>query len=128
MTSPGWRNDFSYALDRDGTRCPLTAHTRIVNPRTAEARPRMIARRGMPFRSADHGGEVGLLFIAYMADIERQFEWLQAQVNAAGDRIAGQRDGRGEFVTVRGGQYFFVPPCSFFERLGAEQEAGPDQA
>jgi Dyp-type peroxidase family len=110
--TPGSWNDFSYATDPQGTRCPFSAHIRAVNPRTTENRWRMIARRGMPYRSPD-GAEVGLLFMAYMADIEGQFEWMQHRANQVGDRIAGQGSGS-ELVTLRDGQYFFAPPLSFF--------------
>ncbi len=110
--TPGSWNDFSYATDLQGARCPFSAHIRAVNPRITEDRWRMIARRGMPYRSLG-GDEVGLLFMAYMADIEEQFEWMQRQANQAGDRIAGQPAGN-DLVTLRDGQYFFAPPLSFF--------------
>jgi deferrochelatase/peroxidase EfeB len=78
----------------------------------------MIARRGMPYRSLD-GQEVGLLFMAYMADIEEQFEWMQRRANHAGDRIAGQ-DSRPDLVTLRDGQYFVAPPLSYFLTAGLQ--------
>jgi deferrochelatase/peroxidase EfeB len=106
-------NDFSFAIDPDGARCPVSAHIRAVNPRITEDRWRLIARRGMPYRSLDGDGEVGLLFTAYMADVEQQFEWMQGRANRLGDRIAGQSTGPA-LVTLRDGQYFFAPPLSFF--------------
>jgi Dyp-type peroxidase family len=113
--TPGSWNDFTYALDPDGVRCPVTAHIRAVNPRTTVDRRHLIARRGMPYRSPD-GEDVGLLFLAYMADIEQQFEWMQRRANDAGDRIAGQATGAA-LVSLRGGGYFVVPPVRFFARL-----------
>jgi Dyp-type peroxidase family len=113
--TPGSWNDFTFALDPDGSRCPVTAHIRVMNPRTTAERRRAIARRGMPYRSLD-GAEVGLLFLAFMADVEQQFEWMQRRAHDGGDRIAGQSDGE-DLVTVRGGGYFVVPPVPFFARL-----------
>jgi hypothetical protein len=43
----------------------------------------------VPYRSLAGDGEVGLLFTAYMADIEQQFEWMQDRANQLGDGIAG---------------------------------------
>ena len=90
-------NNFSYANDPGGMRCPFQAHIRKTNPRgesTAKLPPgvpaersHIMARRGIPFGDtardfdADEGqepeGEVGLLFMAYMASIEGQFEFTQ---------------------------------------------------
>lgn len=82
-------NTFKFANDDKGFRCPRFAHIRKVYPRDdqgfADARHRII-RRGIPFgqpfdpSSGPGGGandERGLLFIAFMADIENQFEFLQ---------------------------------------------------
>ncbi len=96
-------NDFTYTADADGERCPFHAHIRKVNPRgdieritgtedPAPGRIRIMARRGItygPLRPhnadgsefADAGHEptkdVGLLFMAYMASLEDQFEFTQ---------------------------------------------------
>jgi Dyp-type peroxidase family len=96
-------NDFTYAVDPDGAKCPFHAHIRKVNPRgdieritgtadTAPGRVRIMARRGITygelrphnadgseFDDAGHEPEkdVGLLFMAYMASIEDQFEFTQ---------------------------------------------------
>jgi Dyp-type peroxidase family len=96
-------NDFTYADDADAGKCPFHAHIRKVNPRgdiermTGSehedlGRIRIMARRGItygPLRPhnadqsefADEGTEpekdVGLLFMAYMASIEEQFEFTQ---------------------------------------------------
>jgi Dyp-type peroxidase family len=85
-------NNFNYAGDRDGARCPLHAHIRKVNPRgdtgrLAGVRPdlesdRRIARRGIPYGEQPPPGElprgrVGLLFAAFQGDIRTQFEFLQ---------------------------------------------------
>ncbi len=84
-------DDFGYADDRSGFRCPLGAHIRRTNPRDGgpgldlSRRHRMI-RRGMGYgpRLADgelddDGKERGLAFICFVADIERQFEVVLGQ-------------------------------------------------
>ena len=96
-------NDFSYADDRDGLKCPFHAHIRKTNPRgdiertfgtpdEGGGRDPIMIRRGITYgperphnadRSefADKGQEPrtgsGLLFMAYMASIEAQFEFTQ---------------------------------------------------
>ena len=96
-------NDFTYAGDRDAKHCPFHAHIRKVNPRgdieritntedEAPGRQPIMARRGItygPLRPHnadgsefdDAGSEPvngsGLLFMAYMASIENQFEFTQ---------------------------------------------------
>lgn len=96
-------NDFTYAVDPDGAKCPFHAHIRKVNPRgdieritgsadPAPGRIRIMARRGITygplrphnadgseFADKDHEPEkdVGLLFMAYMASVENQFEFTQ---------------------------------------------------
>lgn len=92
-------NDFDFAGDADGLKCPFQSHVRKTNPRGEAVGPkapldktvedeklRRIARRGIPY-----GGEltvdkpegelpeggVGLLFFCYQADILEQFEFIQ---------------------------------------------------
>jgi len=90
-------NDFRYERDPDGTRCPLGAHVRRVNPRdalgwnaTRSRRHRMI-RRGMPYGppapdgETDDGQERGLIFVSFCSSIRRQFEIVQAQWCADGN-------------------------------------------
>ena len=78
--------------DASGLRCPFAAHIRKVNPRddTTElggperTLPRRILRRGLPYGKPlvnplqpenDHVDR-GLMFVAYQASIEDQFEFL----------------------------------------------------
>lgn len=91
------RDDFDFSSDPEGAVCPLGAHVRKCNPRTASARPvpelgldhpapelpPRIIRRGIPYgersRSSWHRPvhdlvDRGLLFICYQARIEEQFE------------------------------------------------------
>jgi Dyp-type peroxidase family len=121
-------NDFRYADDLDGLRCPRGAHVRRTNPRDAlgwegrlTARHRIL-RRGMPYGpplpdgAPDDGAARGLLFVCLQASIARQFEIVQAQWcndgNAFGlgaelDPIAGP-DGRAMRHVIEGDPPRFV--------------------
>ena len=167
-------NDFDYTND-PGSRCPVHAHIRKVNPRHADAgeRAHIMPRRGIPFTDfprkvhpsdlpgsedlADFDanvkldlptGGVGLLFMAYNSSLTNQFVFTQqswansARFPSAGvgaDPIIGQGadtpvdqtwplkwDDTGgattplnfaNFVTMRGGEYFFAPSLTFFKNL-----------
>jgi Dyp-type peroxidase family len=147
-------NRFDYRDDPDGVRCPLGAHVRRANPRNSTglgaamtARHRMI-RRGMPYGAPvpEHeepdSDERGLIFVAFVSDIERQFEFIQQNWCNDGDslRLGSDRDpligrsrGSGkmtvpgrpprfltplpEFVTMRGGEYLFVPGMAAIRAL-----------
>jgi Dyp-type peroxidase family len=78
-------NNFNYSSDPGGSRCPVHAHIRKVNPRggtiklgstLAQERNHRIARRGVPYENERHKG---LLFMCYQRDISRQFAFLQKQ-------------------------------------------------
>jgi Dyp-type peroxidase family len=87
-------NAFQFkASDDSGAICPVWAHVRKTNPRDETtpdppgddpARHRMI-RRGIPFGlplpagAADDGRERGLHFFCVVADIVRQFEFIQSR-------------------------------------------------
>ena len=101
-------NEFTFANDNDGKRCPEFAHIRTQNPRHgAEDDGHRILRRGIPFgpvydpaEDADGGygqygsRERGLCFNAFMAHIENQFEFLQqGGFAAAPDPVAGGKEG-----------------------------------
>lgn len=98
-------NDFEFDDDPDGESTPRFAHIRKVYPRKSsppgddESERRRIIRRGIPFgppfdptAGRGHGVDAprGLLFHAFMASIEDQFEFLQASwANAPGFPAAG---------------------------------------
>jgi Dyp-type peroxidase family len=141
----GWLNDFTYAQDHDGFACPIGAHIRRTNPRDSLDRDwrfstrHRIIRRGMPYASNGDGGERGLVFACYQASIERQFEFVQSQwcgdgdalgLGADPDFIAGGHEGKmtiqgrppvfvpmRQFVTTRGGDYFFAPGLAGLRHL-----------
>lgn len=122
-------NDFRYWNDdRDGMRCPKGAHIRRTNPRDAlgwggkmSTRHRII-RRGMPYGEyleglEDDGRDRGLIFVCLNADIERQFEVIQAQWCNDGnafrlgndkDYLLGDNQGTGK-VTIQGCPPHFAP-------------------
>lgn len=121
-------DDFGYADDRSGFRCPLGAHIRRTNPRDAgpgldlSRRHRMI-RRGMGYgpRLADgmlddDGEERGLAFICFVADIERQFEVVLGQwcndgnafnLGSEADLLLGAGDGAAR-MTIQGAAPVFL--------------------
>lgn len=85
---PNVPNNFNYAGDENGARCPAHAHIRKANPRSTGLRARLtndrarrIVRRGIPYgdhdQHAEPGQPVGLLFMCYQADIRRQYEHIQ---------------------------------------------------
>jgi Dyp-type peroxidase family len=82
----GGHNDFTYAGDPDGATTPLSAHIRRMNPRNDDVshdRQHRLLRRGtsfgpfLPEGETDDGVERGMMFNAFMASIEDQFEYVQ---------------------------------------------------
>lgn len=92
------RNNFTYAGDDQGLRCPLGSHLRRTNPRetplkraTAVRRHRLI-RRGVEYGPhlqdgalEDDGVDRGLINLFIQADIERQFEFVQKEWMKGGE-------------------------------------------
>jgi len=97
---PQRRNNFTYAGDDQGLRCPLGSHLRRSNPRatplkraTAVRRHRLI-RRGVEYGPHLQDGVVendgvdrGLVNLFIQADIERQFEFVQKEWMKGGEFI-----------------------------------------
>jgi putative iron-dependent peroxidase len=158
--------------DSQGFQCPLGAHVRRANPRDALAdsvasgvsssKLHRLLRRGRPYaacqdardctqakctangRTPEECGScaTGLLFIALVADLARQFEFIQRlwignphfeNLHDSGDPIVGnvaahrfvlpglpigtQVTQLPDFTHVKGGGYFFLPGLSALERL-----------
>jgi Dyp-type peroxidase family len=155
-------NDFRYLdEDRPGRICPTGAHIRRTNPRNGlggngqVAKRHRIMRRGMPYGTPLHGdtddGEHrGLIFICFNADIERQFEVIQAQWCNDGnafrlgnekDYLLGDNQGNGTVtiqgdpphfaraqplvVLTRGCEYLLMPGISALRDLAAGTRAVP---
>jgi deferrochelatase/peroxidase EfeB len=115
-------NDFDYARDPSGERCPLASHVRRSNPRTEPGtsvhglplRGPRIARRGFsygPLSGPAERGPRGLLFMAFNASLAEQFEVIQRWINGANstgvlsapaDPIVSHR--AGQVLTVFDGQ------------------------
>ncbi len=103
---------FDYDKDIDGGSCPVGAHMRRMNPRgslefgvegafetpSALADRRRILRRGLPYGKdvdpTSNDGEHGIIFMAIVANIKRQFEFVQQQwMNYGNDfRLANDKD------------------------------------
>lgn len=141
----GATNEFTFGEDPMGAKCPLHAHIRKVRPRTEETkhRPRMI-RRSVPYGKPEDD-QKGLLFLSFQRNIHAQFgavqrEWMNGanspHKGAGPDVLASQ--GRNihperwplrwgheasvpfrfeQFVTLRGGDYFFAPSKRFFRQM-----------
>lgn len=98
-------DDFTYADDPLGLRCPLGAHIRRVNPRdglagdAALVGQHRIVRRGMPYGPPlaegaldDDGAERGLLFTGLVTDLDAQFEFIVQEWCLRGDRVLVGKD------------------------------------
>ena len=157
--------------DSQGFQCPLGAHVRRANPRDALAdsvadgiassKLHRLLRRGRPYAACQDSQQcthaacatqgtnedrsscaTGLLFIALVADLARQFEFIQrlwignprfGNLHNSGDPIVGDVAARRfvlpglpigtqltqlpDFTQVKGGGYFFLPGLSALERL-----------
>jgi Dyp-type peroxidase family len=167
--------------DPQGFGCPVGAHIRRTNPRdsrpvdphptlqsgaepgleaTLALRHRLL-RRGIPYgrplseddlAAGDTAGERGLLFVALVGDLRRQFEFVQAHWMSDGnafrlgndrDVISGAADEGTKFVvqgtppvfvqpakpvvTCRGGEYFFLPGIAALKRIAAPPAASRHQ-
>jgi Dyp-type peroxidase family len=88
---PGVSNAFDYSDDPSGGNTPRFAHIRKVNPRnedradqaTDPAQNHRMIRAGIPYGdpladgAPDDGADRGLHFIALVADLDQQFEFVQ---------------------------------------------------
>ncbi len=93
-----------YAADLAGKVTPLDAHIRLANPREGGAAGHRILRRPFNYSNGvSKSGqlEMGLLFIAYQADLEKGF--LAIQRRLTGEPLE-------EYIKPIGGGYFFALP------------------
>jgi cytochrome P450/deferrochelatase/peroxidase EfeB len=147
--APSWEHP-DVPDDHHGDRCPVGAHIRRTNPRSArvagQRHSRRVLRRGMPASWPDaHGGtRKGLLGLFFGASLEHQFEfiqqqWIHGDIAASGirgeqDPIAGQRSQSATFaipgvgsvtlpplVRTRGSLYLFYPGLSMLRDLAPER-------
>jgi Dyp-type peroxidase family len=133
---PDAAGGLSFVPGSNSSRCPFASHVRRASPQIEAGRaanPRLI-RRGLSYMDAE--GRCGLMFMAFMSDIEEQFEFIQknwiqranhvGQLSSHYDAVAGS--GRGvppaqtelslgpgqavalsQFVTPGQGAYLLVP-------------------
>ncbi|WP_077315110.1 iron uptake transporter deferrochelatase/peroxidase subunit [Vibrio palustris] len=97
-------DDPDYASDPHGKRIPLDAHMRLANPRTPDFPEFLLLRRGYSYSySTSPSGQldVGLLFVAYQADLQKGFIDTQNRLN--GEPLE-------EYISPFGGGYFFALP------------------
>ncbi len=115
-----------YSRDPDGKVTPFDSHIRLANPRDANAEQHLMLRR--PFNYSNgvtKSGQLdmGLLFIAFQADLEKGFITVQNRLN--GEPLE-------EYLKPVGGGYFFVLPGvedqkDYYARALLE-ETGPQNA
>jgi deferrochelatase/peroxidase EfeB len=95
-----------YDLDPEGERIPLEAHIRLANPREPKTIDQRILRRAWNYSDGfnrDSQLDVGLLFVAFNQDIQRQFTAIQERLN---------EEPMVDYITPEGGGYFFAPAAA----------------
>lgn len=127
---PSRNNDFSYENDKEGLKCPFSAHIRRVNPRDAlkddlvAVNLHHILRRGVNYGPPlpegvvdDDGEERGGLFLLIGAHIKRQFEFLQSQWITDGNFIRQGTEQDPILGNTNGNGIFTIPKRPFRHRL-----------
>jgi len=120
-SDPRRNNDFLFADDPRGFKCPVGAHARRANPRDAmdmdgsvDVRLHRMIRRGTsygpvlpPGTLEDDGAERGIIFVFAGAHLKRQFEFVKTQWLNDGifigaplerDPLVGPNDGSSSFT------------------------------
>ncbi|PRD45640.1 deferrochelatase/peroxidase EfeB [Phyllobacterium phragmitis] len=93
-----------YAADPEGKVTPLDAHIRLANRRDADAEKHLMLRRPFNYSNGiSKSGqlEMGLLFIAFQADLEKGFITVQKRLD--GEPLE-------EYIKPIGGGFFFALP------------------
>ncbi len=104
--------------DTSGSRCPMGAHIRRMNPRSSvvagKPHSRRIIRRGMPYGPEDGDPECGLYGVFICGDIEAQFEFLVQQWANKDLASPGLRGMQDPFVGPQdqGGRFTYTLPGS----------------
>lgn len=134
----------SFVPGSSSSGCPFASHVRRANPQIEAGRganPRLI-RRGLSYMDAE--GHCGLMFMAFVSDIEEQFEFIQknwvqranhvGQLSSHFDAVAGsareappprtelalgsgQAVSLSQFVSPGHGAYLFVPARRALQRI-----------
>ncbi|HYQ02438.1 MAG TPA: hypothetical protein VER96_27390 [Polyangiaceae bacterium] len=96
-------NDFEYAKDPNGAKCPFFSHVRRSNPRLVdkhEDKTPRILRRGMTYGPKFNGVsdkyERGVMFTAIAASLAEQYEVVQRWVN--GGNVTGVFSGHPDLI------------------------------
>src|SRR4051794_12306260 len=120
-SDPGRNNDFAFADDPRGFKCPVGAHARRANPRDAldhegsvDVRLHRMIRRGTSYGpllpdgvTEDDGIDRGIIFVFAGAHLKRQFEFVKTQWLNDGifigapdesDPLVGPRNDAGSFT------------------------------
>ena len=152
--------NFNFDEDVAASKCPFHSHIRKTNPRGDKSRMtgdvyesledeknHRIVRRAISYGENDTNKEPetgsGLLFICFQADLENQFNFMQAlwsnntdfvKEGVGPDPVVGQPEGIQKYpkqwgksetedygfklwVLMQGGEYFFAPSISFLSNL-----------
>lgn len=127
------RDRHAFDPDRGASSCPFHSHVRRANPRveTDLAHNPRLLRRSMAFANARGDREArGLMFMAFNADLEGQFELIQKNWVQGGNQVGLSSHDRDVFVGLEHTPEAFKPatPARFFAALPDHDGAPSAQA